>query len=357
MNQTLSTTEQQLLDIIQTNFPLTARPYHAIGQRLGISEHEVLTALESLKSRQIIRQISAIFLGHALGFQTVLMSFQIPETRVEQAADIINGHPGVSHNYLRAHPFNLWFTLSVPQDLDIQQHVRALAGLTDCSHFLYLPGRKTFKRRVQFAMSSDAKEPPTPFRSSEPSVKMSRKITLSDEIQCGMMAALQHDLPLTPTPFLDIARRFQVDEEAVFDFLDFLKTSRKMSRFAAILRHRHLGYTANVMVVWAVPEKMVEAFGIYGAENSAISHCYDRVTYPEWPYNMYTMIHGTHTEETQGVIDDLVAKFPNTPHECLYSVREFKKQRVNFFDNAIYDWHRQWVSPGNHRAELTMQDR
>lgn len=347
MNQTLSTTEQQLLDIIQTGFPLTARPFYAIGQRLGISETEVLTTLEALKTRQIIRQISAIFLGHALGFQTALMSFQVPESRVDQAADFISGHPGVSHNYLRAHAFNVWFTLSVPHDLDIQQHVHTLARLTACDQSLYLPGRKTFKRRVQFAVSPNLKEPTKPSHSSEPSSKMSRKITLSDEIQRGIMEALQYDLPLTPTPFLDIARRFQVAEETFFDFLDFLKTSRKMSRFAGILRHRHLGYTANAMVVWEVPADMVDEFGTYGAANPAISHCYERVVYPQWPYNMYTMIHGTTAEETQSVIDDLVEKFPNTPHERLYSVREFKKQRVNFFDNAIYEWHRQWVCADN----------
>lgn len=344
MHQSLSATEQQLLDIIQTSFPLTARPYHAIGQRLGQSEHEVLTALASLKARRIIRQISAIFLGHALGFQTVLMSFRIPEAQVEQAAGIINAHPGVSHNYLRAHAFNLWFTLSVPQGLDIEEHVRTLARLTTCEHSLYLPGRKTFKRRVQFSMHPEANEPPTLFQPCGPSDKMSRKITFSDTIQCGIMAALQEDLPLTPTPFLDIARRFQVEETAFFDFLNFLQASRKMSRFAAILRHQQLGYTTNTMVVWQVPEALVDEFGAYAADNPAISHCYERVTYPEWPYNLYTMVHGTSVEAAQDVIADLCAQFPQIPYERLDSVREFKKQRVNFFDRAIHDWHRQWVT-------------
>jgi DNA-binding Lrp family transcriptional regulator len=157
------------------------------------------------------------------------------------------------------------------------------------------------------------------------------------------MEALQQDLPLTSTPFLDIARHFQVDEETFFDFVASLKTSRKMSRFAGILRHRHLGYTANAMVVWHVPENTVEEFGNYASEKPAVSHCYERVTYPDWPYNMYTMIHGTTPEDTNAVIEDILAKFPNTPYEQLYSVREFKKQRVNFFNNAIYEWHRQWI--------------
>lgn len=339
MSHTLTTTEQQLLDIIQTNFPLTAHPYHTIAQRLGISEHEVITTLESLKARQIIRQISAIFLSSKLGFETALISFQIPDSQIEQAAEIINGHPGVSHNYQRAHTFNLWFTLSVPQDLDIQQHIQALARLTQCTRFLYLPGIKTFKRRVQFPMNTELKEPAKIFHSFEASSKMSRKITISEKLQRGIMDALQQDLPLTPTPFLDIARRFQVDDATFFDFVASLKTSRTMSRFAGILRHRHVGYTANAMVVWEVSNDTLEKFGRYASAKQAISHCYERVTYPEWPYNMYTMIHGMTPEDTQSVIDDLATKFPHTSYEHLYSVREFKKQRVNFFDNAIYAWH------------------
>lgn len=358
MNQSLSTTEQQLLDIIQTSFPLTARPYHAIGQRLGISEYEVIATLESLKTRHIIRQISAIFLSDMLGFDTALISFQVAESAVEQAANIINKHPGVSHNYLRAHAFNVWFTLSVPQNLDIQQHVQILARLTACARYLYLPGLKTFKRRVQFTMNTETQEPTIISHSSGASPKMSRKITLSSEIQCGIMEALQQDLPLTLTPFLDIARRFQVDEDTFFDFVVSLKTSRKMSRFAGILRHRHLGYTANAMVVWNVPKDSVEEFGTYAADNHAISHCYERVTSPDWLYNMYTMIHGTTPEETNAVIEDILAKFPDTPHEQLYSVREFKKQRVNFFDNAIEKWHQQWVKdPIEHIAGRKTQER
>jgi DNA-binding Lrp family transcriptional regulator len=344
MNRNLSRTERHLLDIIQTSFPLTARPYQAIGQRLGLSEQEVIATLESLKSRQIIRQISAIFLGNMLGFDTALISFQVPDPAVEQAAETINGHPGVSHNYLRAHALNIWFTLSVPQDLDIQQHVQTLAGLTACVRYLYLPGLTKFKRRVQFPMKAETKQPAATPYSFESSLKKSRKITLSNETQCSIMEALQQDLPLTSTPFLDIARRFKVDEEPFFDFVASLKTTRKMSRFAGILRHRHLGYTANAMVVWNVAKHLVEEFGSYASEKPAVSHCYERVTYPDWQYNMYTMIHGITPKDTNAVIEDILAKFPNTPYEKLYSVREFKKQRVNFFNNAIYEWHRQSAS-------------
>jgi siroheme decarboxylase len=335
--------EQRLLDIVQTDFPLTARPYQAIGQRLGLSEQAVLTALAALKRRRVIRQISAIFLGDALGFQTALISFRIPEPQVEQAAAIINAHPGVSHNYLRAHVWNLWFTLSVPQELAMQAHIRALAELTGSAHALYLPARKTFKRQVQFAMSSAAARPALP-SALRPSAKMSRKIPLSDDARAGIMAALQHDLPLTATPFADLARRFGIDDETVCALIADLQTSGAISRFAAILGHRRLGYTANAMVAWQVPATQVDEFGRHCAEHPAISHCYERAAYPEdWPYNLYTMIHATTNQGIQAVIAAIRARFPATPCERLDSVREFKKQRVNFFDRAIHAWQRQWI--------------
>lgn len=343
MTQPLTPTEQQLLDIIQADFPVQPRPYQRIGDRLGLTEAEVITMLESLKTRGIIRQISAIFLGKALGFHTALISFAVPDARIEQTADVINAHPGVSHNYLRDHRFNLWFTLSVPQTLDIHGHLRALARLSDCESVLYLPGKKTFKRRVQFTISATPQPQAPGSQTLRSPAEKSRKIPLSRDRQEAIMDVLQHDLPLTSTPFLDIAHRFQVEAETFFEFARALQDQRIMSRFAAILRHRQLGYTANAMVVWTVPEPEVEAFGRYGAEQPAISHCYERATCPEWPYNLYTMIHGATVEQTQQVIDTLRHRFPNTPYERLNSVREFKKQRVNFFDHAIEKWHRQWV--------------
>jgi DNA-binding Lrp family transcriptional regulator len=157
------------------------------------------------------------------------------------------------------------------------------------------------------------------------------------------MQELQKDLPLTPTPFTDIARQFQIEEVELLQFLAYLKTSRKMSRFAAILYHRNIGYHANVMVVWDVPEDTVQAFGEYAAEQREISHCYERVTYPEWPYNFYTMIHGRTHELTQQVIDALAEEFQITSYERLESGKEFKKQPVNYFNDDITRWHQKWV--------------
>lgn len=336
-------TEQQILHIIQTDFPLTGKPYDAIGKTIGKTEHEVIDILCSLKERNIIRQISAIFQATFLGFTSVLASFQVHEPHLEEAAAIINAHPGVSHNYQRAHRMNLWFTLSVPEEFDSRQHVHKLAELTPCVNYLYLPSIRMFKRRVQFDLNSDSKEQKTTTSNSEVLQKMSRKITLPLEIQCGIMRKLQQDLPLSSTPFKDIAEEFQIKEKTLFDFLTYLKISQKMSRFAAILKHRNLGFNANAMVVWAIPEATIEPFAQYASAHASISHCYERVTYGEWPYNMYTMLHSTSREGCQTIIRELVSQFAVDSYEVLYSIKEFKKQRIDYFGQEISEWHKQWM--------------
>lgn len=338
-----SATEQQILDIIQTDFPLTVRPYQAIAQCIGTTEQDVIDILRSLKDRQIIRQISAIFDGRLLGFDTALISFQIPEPALEHTAQIVNAHPGVSHNYQRKHTRNLWFTLSVPRALDITQHVRTLARLSSCSDYLFLPSVKTFKRRVQFDLTSNPQKSTLMFQNYGAFSKMSRKMNLSKTRQRAIMNELQKDLPLTPRPFEDIARQFQIEPEELFYLLASLKVSGKMSRFSGILRHRNIGYTSNVMVVWNVPDETVQAFGEYAAAQPAISHCYERVTYLTWPYNLYTMIHGRTHESTRQVIDTLAQQFRIRSYECLLSGKEFKKQRVNYFSDEITQWHRKWI--------------
>lgn len=337
----LTTIEKDILQIIQSDFPLTSRPYHVIGASIGISEHDVIDILTSLKTRKILREISAIFNAKYLGFTSALISFHVHENHIDTAAHIVSQHPGISHNYKRDHAFNLWFTLSVPQELDIVKHVQTLARMTSCTNYLYLPAVKTFKRRVQFDMNNEQKASKTSFQVFEVSPQMSSKITLPQEIQYDIMNELQKDLPLSPTPFKEIAEQFHIEQETLFNFLSYLKTSQKMSRFAGILKHRNVGFTANAMVAWKISEHILQAFVDDAVRYRSISHCYERVTYPEWPYNLYTMIHGKSRDATQQIIDELSSKFAMTCYEILYSSKEYKKQRINYFGKSIYEWDKQ----------------
>ena len=111
-----------------------------------------------------------------------------------------------------------------------------------------------------------------------------------------------------------------------------------MRRFAAVIRHRNAGFLANAMGVWAVPENEADAFGALAALEPAVSHCYHRPTYPDWPFSIFTMIHGKSSEDCEQVIRNLAEKSGINQHAALYSTREFKKIRVKYFEQDICDW-------------------
>lgn len=342
---TFTAQEQRLLELIQTNFPCTSRPYQTLAQQLGTSEQEVLAFLRSFKEHGILRQISAIFDAKALGFSSTLAAFRIDEDKLDAAAEIINAHPGVSHNYQRGHRFNLWFTLSVPQELDLTGHIQHLARKTSCSQFLNLPALRMFKRRVYLRFNQQQPEHRIDASQGKPGVQRSRCVQTEvcpPDVERCLMRELQKDLPLSPTPFYDIASRCDVKEETVLRLLTALQTSQKMRRFAAILRHKKVGFTANAMVVWNIPTQEIEGFTDYAVTYDAISHCYERPGTLVWPYNIYTMIHGKTRDDTEQIIADVAAHCEGTSqYEALYTLKEYKKQRVDYFSKAFYEWDRQ----------------
>jgi DNA-binding Lrp family transcriptional regulator len=231
--------------------------------------------------------------------------------------------------------------------LDIKTHIQALTEMTACKKYLYLPSVRTFKRKVHFTMNAEL---PSKIALSQPyefSPQLSREISFPPEVQRQLMSELQKDLPLSPSPFIDITKRFAIDEEAFFHFLIYLKTSKKMSRFAGIVKHRNLGFTANAMVVWNLPNHLASRFGEHSAAYQEISHAYERLRSPEWPYNMYTMIHGTTQALIHRIIDELASKFTIHDYEVLYSGKEYKKQRVDYFSQEVYEWDEQHVLPAS----------
>src|SRR6478672_1614785 len=122
----LEALDRELLNAVQWDFPLTAAPYAALGERLGISEAEVLTRLRAAKAAGVLRQLSAIFDTRALGYSSALVAAKVDPDRVDDAAAVISRHPGVSHNYKRNHAYNLWYTLAVPPGEDLDAHLSVL---------------------------------------------------------------------------------------------------------------------------------------------------------------------------------------------------------------------------------------
>jgi len=325
--------KQEILSRIQKKFPLVERPFGTIGEELGISEDEVIAILQEEKRNNIIRQTSAIFDTKRLGYRSSLVAFKIPKEKIDAAVEIINLHPGISHNYERNHEFNIWFTLAVAPDsrLGIEKTLEILAKLTEADDYIMLPTLKLFKISVK--LNTTGKD-----EKKEKVKKVKHKEIELTPLHHKIIQKAQYDIEITSEPFKKIIDELDIDYETFFSILIELQDAGIMRRFASILNHRKAGFNANAMVVWDVDEEKGEAIGEKAAAFSAVSHCYLRPKYANWPYNLFTMVHGKTTDETNSIIEDMAKEIESKSHMPLYSSREFKKVRIEYFTPAQKEW-------------------
>lgn len=330
-----------MLGALQEAMPFVQRPFAAIGERCGMTETEVLERIRQLKSDKVIRQISAIFDTRSLGYASSLVAARIAPEQLDAAVQVINSHPGVSHNYLRNHEFNLWYTIAVPptSKLGLEGTVNRLHALSGAETTRLLPTLKLFKIGVRFDVEGSAKPDDQSAPSyTEASRSESRPLTA---MEIEFVRRMQRDLELTAEPFADIAKDLGLSFEAAAAMhQEFLRTGR-MRRFAAVLHHRKAGFGANAMGVWAGPQNDPEALRKIGetmANFSAVSHAYERPSYPEWPYNLFTMVHGKSEEECEQTLASIAMATGITDRHALYSTKEFKKVRVRYFTDEEAKW-------------------
>ncbi|HNY26583.1 MAG TPA: AsnC family transcriptional regulator [Candidatus Sumerlaeota bacterium] len=342
--------DRRILDAVQTAFPLDERPFRVLAERLQLSEEALLTRLRALKESGLIRQLSAIFDSAALGYQSTLLAFELPPEALESAAARINSHPGVSHNYEREHRFNLWSTLTVPPEADLRAHARALARLAGARTWLFLPAFRVFKIGVWFSMGEpegeflEAERPGSETDSGLSNPVHEAVVPLSD-LEQAAVRALQTDLPLEAEPFSTLAATQGLTSVQLLNLARQFLERGAMRRFAAILRHRQAGYTANIMSAWNVPPEQAETAGRNMAAVPQVSHCYQRPTYPpDWPYSHYAMIHGRDEAETLQAVEAIRAATGLEDYALLHSRREFKKVRVQYCAPDIEDWTREHVA-------------
>jgi DNA-binding Lrp family transcriptional regulator len=332
--------DTRLCDLIQNEFPVVERPYAALGERLGMDEAEVLERVSRLRRERIIRQVSAIFDTRKLGYRSMLVAARTTPEQEEAAAAVFSSHPGVTHNYQREHAFNIWFTLGVPPNsqLGLDRSVELLGELSGVESIRPLPALRFFKIGVDLDMQGGR----------DPAAKRARRAPTApapppDAIPArdiDAIRALQGDLRAVPEPFAAPAARhgFSVDE-LLAKAAEFQATGQ-MRRFAAVLYHRSAGFVYNGMGVWKVPEARVEEIGALMASFRGVSHCYQRPTYPDWPYNLFSMTHGRTKQECEDVLDAIASETGLTERVVLYSTKEWKKTRLVYFSPDAEEWER-----------------
>jgi len=343
----LTDLDRELLNAVQWDFPLEPRPYATLGHRLGMSEPEARERVAHVKQLGVLRQLSAIFDTRALGYGSSLVAAKIDPGRVDEAAAAISAHPGVSHNYKRNHAFNLWYTIAVPPGESLDEHLEVLHADSGALVTRKLPTLKLYKIGVKLDMTgktaADAKAEVLAHERPERREHMDAP-ALSD-LEVAAIRVVQEDLPLVERPFAAEGEAIGCSEASVLELLRSFKERKLMRRFAAVMNHRNAGYKANAMGVWAVPEDRLEDVGPQMAGFALVSHCYRRPTYEDWPYSVFTMVHGKNARECEATIAAIRDETGIGEYALLWSIKEYKKTRVRYFTDEWDDWRRANLTP------------
>jgi len=326
--QCIDPLDKQLLNDIQWTFPLSDRPYLEIAAKHGLSEEDVMRRISLMKRSGLIRQINAIFDTRKLGYKSALVAFAVEKKKLDSVAHEVNKHPGVSHNYERDHEFNMWFTLAVPPDGDLKRDLEQMASLEGVIKFRLLPTLKLYKIGVKLDMVNNDPNKLTPDDNIKKLDQKKFELTSRDK---EFIRELQKDLDVSTRPFDDSAKNLGITLAELFKKAAEYESIGVMRRFAAILRHRDAGFTANGMVVWKVSDDKIDEVGYKLASFPQVSHCYRRPVYPDWPFSLFSMIHARTVEAANKIAVELSNFVGINEYRILFSSREFKKERVKYF--------------------------
>jgi DNA-binding Lrp family transcriptional regulator len=329
--------DRKLLNLMQGSFPLAPRPYHHVAGLAGLPVEEVMARVQRLLDERIIRQVTPIFDTRVLGYSSMLVAAKIDPENPHRAAKVVNSHPGVSHNYLRNHDFNLWFTIATEPDskLGLQGTLDVLQELTGAESVRQLPTLKLFKIRMDLEMEKPTKDLAAAGIAQDPLEP--DPIELSD-LDVAVIKALQGDMAVIGEPYGPAAAELGITQEELLEHLESMRERKALRRVAAILFHRRAGFSANGMGVWNVPEERIMEVAPQMASYRGISHCYQRPTYEDWHYSVFTMAHGRSKEECDAILDSIAEETGIEDRSTLYSSTEFKKIRLLYFT----DEHKRW---------------
>ena len=307
---------------------MVTRPFDAIAKKFDTTPEIIKEKLNNLKEIGVLRQLSAIFDTRKLGYTSSLVAMEIEHDKLDYVASQINRHPGVSHNYERDHQFNLWFTLAVPPGADLNAELEKFNVLKGIKKVRMLPTLQLFKIGVKLDLVDDSKHEIAPTEEKKEIKNIKFEPTEQDK---DFIRELQKDMEIIDEPFVKAANNLGITEDELFAKMKHYESIGVLRRFAAILRHRQVGFTANGMIVWKVPEGRITSVGETLGSFPQVSHCYERPTYDDWPYNVFSMIHCKTHDEAHDVAKTIQNQIDVDEYKILFSSREFKKTRVEYF--------------------------
>jgi DNA-binding Lrp family transcriptional regulator len=335
----LDDADKRLMNALQSRFPLEPEPWGTIAGATELPVDDAMARTQRLLDNRIIREITPIFDTRALGYESMLVAAKVDSEHPQRAAQIVNSHPGVSHNYLRTHDFNLWFTIATPPDseLGLAGTLEVLQRLTGAESIRQLPTLVLFKINMNLEMEGGTGDLVKQVEAAPPR-ELERQPY--DQLDVAVIRALQGPMAVAQRPYDDAAREVGMTTDGFLEHLEGMRERKLLRRVAAILFHRRAGFSANGMGVWRVPDDQVLDVGARMAAVRGISHCYQRPTYADWPYSVFTMAHGRSKEECDAILDSIadMSTLHGDDRATLYSSTEYKKVRLHYFTPDYAEW-------------------
>ncbi|KAB1193315.1 Lrp/AsnC family transcriptional regulator [Haloferax sp. MBLA0076] len=328
----LDEVDAALIDEYQSGFPVEARPFRVVAEDLGIDEEEALDRVRHLREKGIFRRFGAVLNPPVIGSST-LAAVSAPEDRFDEVAEIINGYQQVNHNYRRDHEWNMWFVVTAGSRETRDRILSEIEERTGCE-VLNLPMLTDYYIDLEFPVMNDDRFARESLDETEVSAtRISEDATgdLSD-LDARLLVEIQDGFPLTKTPYADVAAAIDADTDEVIAAIERLLDDGCIKRIGCIVNHVVTGFRNNCMVVWNVPDDELDARGEVVGSLPYVTLCYHRPRRPEqdWPYNLFTMIHGRDADAVDAKIDELATEYLPFDHERLYSTETLKQTGAQY---------------------------
>ncbi|PSQ01175.1 Lrp/AsnC family transcriptional regulator [Halobacteriales archaeon QS_4_70_19] len=349
----LDEADAALVDGYQSDFPIVEEPFRAVADDLGVDEAEALARVERLRERGVFRRFGAVLNPPVIGSST-LAAVSAPEDRFDEVAAVVNSYRQVNHNYRRSHEWNMWFVVTAGDRATRDRIIADIESRTGCA-VLVLPMLTDFYIDLEFPVVNGDRfaretrpEGASPDeRAASPRAGGSRQETevdatrISEEatadlspVERRLLLEIQDGFPLTRTPYRDVAAAIDAPVDEVLAGVERLLANGCIKRIGCVVNHLVTGFDANCMVVWDVPDADLDERGEAVGSLPYVTLCYHRPRRPEqdWPYNLFTMVHGREAAAVDAKVDELAADHLPYDHERLYSTETLKQTGARYDD-------------------------
>jgi len=323
-----------LIDGFQSGFPIRERPFDAVGGRLGVPAEEALERVEALRDDGVFRRFGAVLNPPVIGSST-LAAVAAPEERFDEIAAVVNDYRQVNHNYARDHAWNMWFVVTAGSRERRDEILADIEARTGCP-VLVLPMLTDYYIDLEFpVVNSDRFARESVERTDASATRISEDAAADlSALDRRLLLEIQDGFPLSATPYRDIAAAVDADVGDVLDAIERLRAGGCIKRIGCVVNHITTGFDNNCMVVWDVPDDRLDELGERVGELPYVTLCYHRPRRPEqdWPYNLFTMIHGRDADVVDGKIDELSTEYLPVDHDRLYSTATLKQTGARYDD-------------------------